>query len=62
PVDRAYSRYSNAKAKYDRNINMSFEEKLKECVFHGKPGHRFTAWRAGISRMRGQDFVAGPLG
>jgi hypothetical protein len=30
PVDRAYSRYWNSKAKYDRNINLSFEEKLKD--------------------------------
>lgn len=30
PVDRVYSRYWNAKAKYKENRNLSFEDKLKK--------------------------------
>ena len=30
PVERAYSRFWNSKAHYERNIGMSFEEKLKD--------------------------------
>ncbi|MCI0625676.1 MAG: sulfotransferase domain-containing protein [Acidobacteria bacterium] len=30
PVERAYSRYWNAKAKYEHNANLTFEEKLRE--------------------------------
>lgn len=30
PVERAYSRFWNAKARYDRNVRMTFEEKLED--------------------------------
>ncbi len=30
PVERAYSRYWNAKAKYEHNAHLTFEEKLRE--------------------------------
>ena len=30
PTERAYSRFWNSKAFYDRNINMSFEDKLED--------------------------------
>jgi hypothetical protein len=30
PVDRAYSRFWNSKAKYEQNIGLSFEEKLRQ--------------------------------
>jgi len=30
PIERAYSRYWNSKAKYAKNVSFSFEEKLKD--------------------------------
>jgi hypothetical protein len=30
PVERAYSRYCNAKARFARNVNMNFEQKLAD--------------------------------
>jgi hypothetical protein len=41
PVDRVYSRYLNAKAKFDKNKSVSFEEKLDERPEFTKEGFYF---------------------
>lgn len=55
PIERAYSRYWNAKAKFDHNRSLSFEEKLKdrpEFVKEGMYADQLESYYAHFPRER----------
>lgn len=70
PVDRVYSRYWNAKAKYAHNRNLSFEDKIREKPLFIEEGmyykhlQRFAAYypRERIKVVFFEDIGNDPLG